>query len=317
MRKSTIARLSQITEEEQAILQGEPVNLSLYNRSGNTIVEPVKLLPGGDLFGIRPHTRFVDFPRHGHEYVEMIYQVQGETIHMIDGHEELHLEAGMLLLLSRGTEHEIKAAGREDIAVNFFLIPAFFDNAAISIGQNNALAVFLKGNLNNHQVPSGHLVFDLKGMEEPENLLENLVLGQWNHTDQALQQLTLELLIRHLSHQAQRLVVNSEMDREKALVLQILAQLELHVQINLSETARELEMDISSLSRLIRKHTGCTFTELLHTARFSRAIVLLRDTDLSIADIATAVGYENTGFFYRRFRQRYGCTPAAYRVQHK
>lgn len=247
----------------------------------------------------------------------MIYQVQGATVHIIDSHEELHLSAGMLLLLSRGTEHEIKAAGENDIAVNFFLIPTFFDNAAVSIGENNALAVFLRGNLNNRQLPSGHLVFDLKGVEEAENLLENLVLGQWNGVNLMIQQLTLELLLRLLSLQAERLVVNSEIDREKALVLRILAQIEQHVQINLSETARELGLDVSSLSRLIRKHTGCTFTEILHTARFSRAVVLLRDTDLSIADIAAAVGYENTGFFYRRFRQWYGCTPAEYRQQHK
>ena len=313
MKNSTIERLSRITQEEQSILQGQSVDLSLYNYAGNAVMQPGKLLPGGELFGIRTHTRFVDFPRHGHEYVEMIYQVQGQTRHVIDGSEALTLTAGKLLFLSRGTQHEIKAAGKTDIAVNFLLIPTFFDNAAISIGENNALSVFLKGNLNNHQVASGHLVFDVSQSPLIENLLENLVIGQWEGVSLSVQQLTLELLMQHLSGMAEHLVVNSQLDREKAMVLRILAQIEQHVQINLSETAQELGMDVSALSRLFRKHTGCTFTELLHTARFNRAIVLLRDTDLSVADIAATVGYENTGFFYRRFAQRYGCTPAEYR----
>ena len=72
-------------------------------------------------------------------------------------------------------------------------------------------------------------------------------------------------------------------------------------------------MELSSLSRLIRRHTGCTFTELLHTARFNRAVALLSDTALNVSDIAVAVGYVNTAFFYRNFARRFGCTPAEYR----
>ena len=166
-------------------------------------------------------------------------------------------------------------------------------------------------------ITTGQMVFDVKGISEIENLLENLVLGQWNGTDLSVQQLTLELLLRHLSGRSELLVVNSRIDREKALILRILARIEQHVQITLSELADEMDMDISTLSRMVRRHTGCTFTELLHTARFNRAVVLLRDTDLSVADIAAAVGYENAGFFYRRFSELYGCTPAAYRREKK
>lgn len=315
MQKRIVDRLSQITEEEQSILSGEPVDMSIYNRTGEAVMDPGKLLPDGRLFGVRTHTRFVDFPRHGHRYVEMIYQVRGKTVHIINGTERLELTEEKLLFLSRGTEHEIKAAGKDDIAINFFLIPTFFDNAAISLGESNALAVFLKSNLNNRVLHSDHMVFDIGEASEVKNLLENLVIGQWNGTDLSVQQLTLELLLRHLSARSELLVVNSRTDREKALVLQILARIEQHVQITLSEIADETGMSVSALSRMFRKHTGCTFTELLHTARFNRAVVMLRDTDLSVADVAAAVGYENTGFFYRRFSELYGCTPAVYRME--
>ncbi len=320
MREYVLRRLAEISEEEQALLHGAPVDMSQYNRAGEAVMESSKLLPGSKLFGIRTHTRFADFPRHSHSYVEMIYQVSGSTAHVIDGREPLTLEAGNLLLLGRGTEHEIKAAGRDDIAVNFILVPAFFDNAAISIGGSNALSLFLQSNLRRDASPCSHLVYDVAGEPILENLLENLVLLEMDGAPlqrQELQQKTLELLFHHLSGQSAKLVAAGRREREQAIVLSVLSRIESDVQCTLSALAEEHHMEMSSLSRLIRRHTGCTFTELLHTARFNRAVVLLADTDLSVADIAAAVGYENTAFFYRRFAQRFGCTPAEYRAAHR
>lgn len=317
MRKFVLEKLSELTEEERLLLKQQPLDMSRYNHTGQAVVEPGKMMPGGEMFGIRPHTRFTDFPRHGHQFVEMVYQVSGSTRHIIGGVTHLELKAGQLLFLGRGTEHEIKAAGLEDIAVNFFLIPAFFDNAAISIGGNSALAVFLTGNLSNKNVHSGYLVFDVEDAPMAENLLENLILGQMNRIGTEIQQLTLELLIQHLSGMSERVVIQNQLDYEQAIVFGILNRIETQMRISLSQEARDLQMDVTTLSRLIQKYTGCSFTELLHTARFNRAIEMLRETNLSVTDIAGAVGYENTAFFYRRFGEKYGCTPLEYRKQHR
>lgn len=317
MRKFVLEKLSELTEEERLLLKQQPLDMSRYNHTGQAVVEPGKMMPGGEMFGIRPHTRFTDFPRHGHQFVEMVYQVSGVTRHIIGGVTELELKAGQLLFLGRGTEHEIKAAGLKDIAVNFFLIPAFFDSAAISVGGNSALAVFLTGNLSNKNIHSGYLVFDVEDAPMVENLLENLILGQMNRIGTEIQQLTLELLIQHLSGMSERVVIQNQLDYEQAIVFGILNRIETQMRISLSQEARDLQMDVTTLSRLIQKYTGCSFTELLHTARFNRAIEMLRETNLSVTDIAGAVGYENTAFFYRRFGERYGCTPLEYRKQHR
>lgn len=317
MREDILDKLSEITPEEQEILQNEPLDMALYNRTGGSMVETSSILPKGELFGIRTHTRFVDFPRHSHNYVEMIYQVQGKTCHIINGITELTLQAGQILFLSRGTEHEIRASGKDDIAVNFILIPAFFDNAAISLGGNNALSVFFKGNLKTTNPISGHLVFDVSGIQMVENLLENLVLGQLEGVALTLQQMTLELLLQHLSAMSENIVVCSRADEEQTIVLRILSKIEREVRVNLSEIAQEMNMDVTVLSRLIQKYTGSSFMELLHTARFNRAVYMLRETNLSVVDITLAIGYENTAFFYRRFAEKYGCTPVEYRRQHR
>ena len=313
MKWEILSQLSVITEEEKKLLEGKPLDLSIYNRSGGTVMDPGSLLPDGSLFGIRPHTRFTDFPMHSHFYVEMIYQVTGKTEHIMESGTQLTLNAGQLLLLSRGTSHAIRACGQEDIAVNFILIPAFFDNAAIALGESNALSVFLKANLATRKVAAAYLLFDIAGDLMIENLLENLIAGNLSGVSLRIQQMTLEVLLQHLSLRSGKLMTRTREERERAIVLDVLSRVEQQVRLNLGEIADELGLDVTALSRMIKKHTGCTFTELLHTARFNRAVTLLRDTEMSIADVATTVGYENTAFFYRRFAKLYGCTPAEYR----
>ena len=50
---------------------------------GNTI-NAQKLLSAGKLITIRPHTRFVHFPEHTHDYVEVVYMCEGVTEHIVN-----------------------------------------------------------------------------------------------------------------------------------------------------------------------------------------------------------------------------------------
>lgn len=313
MDEKILDRLSQITEEEHLILNGGEIDLTNYNATGIPIMDPGKIIPSGERFGIRPHTRFIDFPKHSHAYMEMIYQIKGQTEHIIDGITPLTLKAGQLVFLGRGTEHSVKAASRQDLAVNFVLIPTSFDSAVIQLGYSNALSVFLRDNLPNRKLNSGFLLFDVSQSLLIDNLLENLIQGEFEGVSMDIQQLTLELLIRQLSNMSGKLVVETTKGREQAIILEVLSRIERYTHLNLSDIALDLGIEVPRLSRMIKRHTGCNFSELLHTARFNRAIALLRDTDISIVDVATAIGYENTTFFYRQFRTRYGCTPSEYR----
>jgi AraC family transcriptional regulator, L-rhamnose operon regulatory protein RhaS len=314
MRQQLIHQLSAITQEEKVLLEGGGLDMGRYNRNGSPVMDPGTLIPNGRLFGIRPHTRFTAFPPHTHNYVEMVYQIQGHSVHHMEHGPTLTLSPGQLLLLSRGSTHSIDRCGREDLAVNFILIPQFFDNAAVRISHDSALSVFLTGNLQKSPSQSGYLLFDTSGAVQVENLLENLVASALEQGSQMLQQLTLELLLLHLSQMSQRLVIRSQQDREQAMVMEVLSQVEQSRDCALSQLAQRFGVSDSYLSRIIHRRTGCTFTQLLHSARFTRAAALLRDTQLPITDIAAAVGYDNTSFFYRQFAQRYGCTPKEYRL---
>ena len=144
MKQEIIADLSRITEEEQAILDGKTeVEKERYSSGQKFVMDAGKLLERGKLIDIRPHTRFIRFPAHSHNYVEMIYMCQGSTVHTING-DRIELKTGELLILNQNAVQEIEPAGRDDIAVNFLILPEFFDQTLRMIGaEENQLKDFI------------------------------------------------------------------------------------------------------------------------------------------------------------------------------
>ena len=61
---------------------------------------------------------------------------------------------------------------------------------------------------------------------------------------------------------------------------------------------------------------GKPFRLLLQEYRLKAAEELLRSSRLSVEEIIRAVGYENSSYFYRAFREVYGETPHKYRKNH-
>ena len=81
---------------------------------------------------------------------------------------------------------------------------------------------------------------------------------------------------------------------------------------SLEGMAAEFGLSPNYATALLKRHVGKTFRQLVQERRLVRAAELLRGGATAGA-AAHAVGYENMSFFYRKFHDKYGCTPAAYR----
>ena len=68
------------------------------------------------------------------------------------------------------------------------------------------------------------------------------------------------------------------------------------------------------VSRTIRKCFDQTTSERVNTVRLDRAAHLLRMTGRPIIDVAYDAGFENLGYFYRRFKERFSTTPRRFRA---
>ena len=132
MDQGIIRYFSEITEEEKQFLSGDrKIDRTLYMDGSRDVISGSKLLEKGKQIAIRPHTRFVHFPEHTHDYVEFVYMYHGTTTHVIDG-TRVFLKEGDLLFMNQHAVQEILPAGKDDIAVNFMILPQFFDSAAVS-----------------------------------------------------------------------------------------------------------------------------------------------------------------------------------------
>lgn len=317
MRKELLAQLSAITEEEQKIRDGSrEIERSLYSGENYFVVEKERLLTEGRLIRIRTHTRFLAFPEHRHNYVEMVYQAAGETRHTVNG-EPLTLSQGEILIMNQGALQSIEAAGEGDIAVNFLILPQFFDRTLAMIGnQAHPLRDFLVNCLSSGETPVSYLHFRVAGILPIENLMENLVASLLSSEERtATDEATMGLLFLHLLEHTDKLTLG-EHSYEQALTMQLLKYIDDHYREgSLSDFARRTHSELTSLSRMIKKHTGFTYQEILQQKRMAKAAELLSGSRLSIADISSAVGYENISFFHRLFRRYYGMTPRAFRVR--
>lgn len=102
--------------------------------------------------------------------------------------------------------------------------------------------------------------------------------------------------------------------RSKALTA-ALAYMRDHLEdeLPMSAVAGRARVSKRQLERLFKRHVGCSPLRKLNDLRLSRAFALLNETDLSVSEIAAAVGYASAHQLSRKFRARFGGTPRDYR----
>ena len=318
MRRELLDMLKRITPEEQELLDGSrEIRKERYTNRRDFVVDSRLLLEKGRLIEIRPHTRFAYFPKHRHNYVEMVYMCAGATTHIINGSNELVLKEGDLLFLNQNVYHEILPAGEEDLAVNFIILPEFFDRPISMVERENILRDFLISTLAGDTAMNDYLYIRTRGIVPVENLLENMIwtiLGRHPMMD-TINQTSMGLLLMNLSRFADQIGRSDPQHEEQSLMFSVLDYIEHHYQNGtLAEISELSHLPTYQVSRILKKRTGKNFKELLQLRRLQQAAYLLQNTTLSIDKIIVHIGYENSSYFYRVFREKYGCSPSEYRL---
>ena len=320
MDQQLLKQLSRITDEERNILNGGKLDMSVYSDNMPSIVDSRKLLEAGKLFTIRPNTRFISFPKHSHNYVEIIYMCSGSQRHIINDSTEIILKKGELLLLNRHASHQTDRTGIDDIAINLIVLPQFFDIAIDMIGSDNKISEFIFSGLagSGHEISYMH--FDVADVLPVQNLIENLIWSVVNKQPNRrnINQVTMGLLFLQLLGLSDRLVAGEPDTAANAIVIAALTEIEQnYAAASLGSVAKRCNVSAAYVSNTVKATTGKTFKEHLMEKRLSKAETLLKTTALSVGDIIVMVGYENTSYFYRIFTQKYGVSPRGYRQKIK
>ena len=83
--------------------------------------------------------------------------------------------------------------------------------------------------------------------------------------------------------------------------------------LKLSDVADQIYVSQWHLSKLLNKHTGQNFSEILNNIRIEKAKELLKDPSLRIGDIAEEVGFLDMAHFSRVFKKQAGISANEYR----
>ena len=321
MRKELLDKLKQITPEEEQYLNGTgSVRTEFYAETVGSqfIIDSSKLLAKGRLIELRPHTRFVHFPKHKHNYVELVYMCSGSTTHILNDKETLILKEGDLLFLNQNATQEILPAKESDIAVNFVILPEFFNVSFSMMQEENVLRDFLLSTLSGGDSLLSFLHFSAKDILPVQNLLENMIWTIYEkHTaTNTIIQTTMGLLLMNLSAFAENINKGLPDRYDENMIFTVLKYIETKYKNGtLAEISAEINEPTYFVSRLLKKHLNKNFKELLQERKLQQAVFLLKQSTLTVEKIIASVGYDNSSYFHRKFREKYGMSPNEYRIK--
>lgn len=323
--QSTAAASAAEKEEERSFLPSSAAANRLFDSDFQTLLTVYG--QDGAEFSISPlGERRVKrtLPRRGwfhrHEFVELLYVVEGSFDQILLG-ERRRFPAGTFVVTDQNCEHSdyIEAV---DAAVLFLQIRAeYLDGLLYSYPQTDELHRFLlhalcqqkreQSFLELSYAPSGTACEDCD--PHASALLEQLVredLLRLPGSEHVRRGLLIRLLQRLCTDYTSVRHRSSQEGNEKALLYELERYIRLH---DADVTACGLEQIFhyhrNYFNLILQKYRGQTFKKYLQSVRLDHARQLLAETTLPIRQIALLVGYENTGYFYRLFRERFGVPP--------
>lgn len=314
MHEYLIEKLSAPTEEELMILGGERLDKNIYTTGADFTVGAEKMIERGKDITLRTHTRYIDFPEHKHNYLEVMAVLRGKITHHLND-TDLTLTEGDVLVLNKHAAHAIKRAETDDIGVNIIISDGFINSLSGEL--SSTLFADIVAENAKRDGAGMYIAFSTAGDKRIANVIENLLFELTEGgADMPILKKTVSLLFDLLSRGGDGMlkIANRLPDEESKRKKQI----ESYVKHNYrSATLRELSSKLylsePYLSSLIKLYFGKSFKEMLLDERLRRACLLLTDTDIPISDIIRSVGYENESYFHRAFKSRLSLSPLAYR----
>ena len=132
---------------------------------------------------------------------------------------------------------------------------------------------------------------------------------------------TADEVARHFTHELKRsyesllLAVDQQDTHHDELIIKVQEWLQKHYHrdIQMRDLAKTFGLNPRSFNRRFRQAANRTPVEYLQEVRINQARELLKHSNLSIAEIAFSVGYQDVSYFTGLFRRTHDVTPNAYR----
>lgn len=86
---------------------------------------------------------------------------------------------------------------------------------------------------------------------------------------------------------------------------------------NIDAIASSLYISRSAFFKKLKNITGLAPVDFVKEIRLSRSLELIKTTDLTVSEVAFAVGFKDSGYFGKCFKKKYLLTPREWMIQHR
>lgn len=265
--------------------------------------------------------RYLPKPLHSHQFFEIVYVKDGYCENDI-GKDKLELKSGDICFLAPGIPHQLILNRHDTVSYSILVRTSTFQRTFVAIyGNQDIISDFFTKSLYQHsQETSPYIICKTENETIFLDLINRMSLEEQNpgnftkrYLNILFETFILELLRRHEEHFS----IGKETDNiQFGSITTILRFIQNNYEgLTLSETARKFRYSEAHLSRLIKKFTAQSFSEIIKTIKLQKATQLLVNSDMTIAQIVEEIGYTDNSHFYRIFKQCYGITPIQYKEQ--
>ena len=251
---------------------------------------------------------------HDHGFLELVYVLSGKAIHTLDG-QVSRLHRGDFVFIDHGSHHAYKRYGDEPFRiVNCLFVPYFIDK--------NLAGTHAFGDILNHyliklrqdslkQDPSQYIFHDGDG--RTLQYIDQMLEEYREHRSGYLELIRCCLIQLIIS--AMRQINQSAAPWETGVSAKVIERIQASYMDHLTLTAlaEEFSFSLPYLSKKFREDTGYSFSEYLQKVRIEQSCRLLVNTDKSIDEIASLVGYADLNYYGMLFKKQLHMSPGKYR----
>lgn len=300
------------------LVEQQPVFVLCWSIENNQIDST--MLPAPHLFCCS-HT-FVEGEKtqlHTHDYLELGYVVEGEFRQKISG-RDIVFRKGELCLIDKNCVHQDYLQNKESVILFLGLSNNMFTEVMNETVSTEKIISFLQSAMLKQKNLQQYLCF--KPSPETEKAL-----------DKAFEQLISELLINDagssfickglmmrifgLLSTGCEFSLSRELRREMNWIIygEITEYIKNHyATVTTKELVETFHFQEDYFNRLIRSKAGISYSEYVQKVRLEKAESLLRTSNMTVNEVAEAVGYQNKGYFYKIFKKEFGMTPREMRL---
>lgn len=257
---------------------------------------------------------------HSHNSIELTYVIEGRLRMRIEK-EELSFNQGEFVLINSDILHGEYLYKENCTLICLDIDDSFFTRRMETSGEND-YTQSLKKLINQKRCQYLYIRFSPVGSSPQTTAILTLLLqeltanlpGKKNLATGAVERV-IDLLTREFHMQVAR---QDTADLHKALFEDIQNYVRTyHSTVTVQQIGAAFHFSPDYLNRIFRKQTGLTLSAYIQDVRLSEALKLLHATDLSVESVAERVGYQNQGFFYQKFKDKYHILPGEFRKAEK